>query len=175
MGSESFDFSISGTIEPMQQPSTNTCWATVATMMVSWKDQQNHTIEQVMTKADSNYLQRFQQNKLLDLVNQLPGFLNALNMIGEPPQNPQISTYLNLLQSAGPIWLWTSEISSTPNIMHARILTGMSGDGTDTSTILDLIDPGDGQNHNETFDQFITKFEAEIGATGVPVIQIIHF
>ena len=38
------DYRVPNLPMPVKQPSTMVCWATVATMMASWRDQQTHTL-----------------------------------------------------------------------------------------------------------------------------------
>ncbi|MEA2567041.1 MAG: lysozyme, partial [Actinomycetota bacterium] len=43
----SFTYDVPGTVEPLVSPTPALCWATVATMLVSWRDQQPHPITMV--------------------------------------------------------------------------------------------------------------------------------
>jgi len=44
------------------QPSSDTCWATVATIMMSWRDKVSYTIVAVMKKAGPAYENKFASN-----------------------------------------------------------------------------------------------------------------
>jgi hypothetical protein len=108
-----------------------------------------------IVKAVSQYLDVFNNNQPL-LDTQKPDFLNAVNLIGEAPTNYDINGYLNFLQTRGALWIIDSEDPVHPFSLHARILTGISDDASDTSTTIKLIDPANGQTHRD----FVDKFEA---------------
>jgi len=44
------------------------------------------------------------------------------------------------------------------NTVHARVLIGIGGDGTPDGTILSVIDPADGQVHEETLGVFSARY-----------------
>jgi Papain-like cysteine protease AvrRpt2 len=52
---------------------------------------------------------------------------------------------LQLLKTHGPIWVTTDEDPSALFAIHARIITGMVGDGTPDGTLLRVTDPAGAQ------------------------------
>ncbi|MCB0263900.1 MAG: hypothetical protein KDH98_12155, partial [Calditrichaeota bacterium] len=171
-GSESFDYNVPGIVPIIAQPSNLTCWATVATMMVSWKDSVSYPITDVMDSAGAIYRTKFDNNQGL-LGSEKPAFLAALGLTGEAPQSYSVQGFRNLLESVGPLWATTDELPGDGFAIHARIVTGMFGDGTPENTFLRINDPAGGRQYSETFLKFMQKFE-EVAAGGLRV-QIVHF
>ena len=171
----SIDYDIPGYIDGIIQPSENTCWATVATMMKEWKDQRSYSIEGVMSIVGPEYLQKFKDDKTL-LGSEVPMFLGASGLVAENPASYNIDGYLNLLKSYGPLWVTISPNPGDPFSAHAVILTGISGDGTPSGTMFKLMDPLDGKLHTPSFDQYLQQYEALALTPGSPLIfQIQHY
>jgi papain like cysteine protease AvrRpt2 len=169
------DYEVPGTVPIIAQRSSNTCWAAVTTMMYSWKNKTSYEIEDVMNRAGSIYLDMFKNDQILDS-SQKDDFLSVTNMVGEPPVNYDISGYLNLLQLYGPLWITSSMDPTLPfDTLHARILKGITGDSTDTGTIFKLINPDGGIADDETFRDFVDRFEAEVGTSRPLITQIVHW
>lgn len=99
-----------------------------------------------------------------------------MGLVGEAPTSYNINGYLQLLQTYGPLWITTSPNPGSPFSLHARILTGISGDGTPAGTTFKFMDPADGRLHSETFSQFVNEYEAWANQPNTPLIlQIQHF
>jgi hypothetical protein len=47
-----------------------------------------------------------------------------------------------------------------PNIVHARIITAITGDGSVDGTFLSIIDPEGGRRYRENITLFTQRFEA---------------
>lgn len=128
-------------------------------MMKEWKDQSSYSIEDVMKMAGAEYLKMFKNGDWLK-GKQKTAFLSALNLVAEPPASYNVNGYLHLLRTYGPLWITTSPNPDQPFSKHARILTGISGDGTPGRTVFEFMDPRDGRQHSETFTEFIVHYEA---------------
>ncbi|MFL5652799.1 MAG: papain-like cysteine protease family protein [Ktedonobacteraceae bacterium] len=150
-----YNYVIPGVVPAIAQPSENTCWATAATMLVSWRDQASYAIEQVMDAAGS----------------EKENFLFVLGFQGEQPMNYTVDGLLSLLQSYGPLWITTEE---EPFSVHARILIATSGNGSVDGTFLEFIDPVGGQTYDESFRQFGQKFEALVDPDYSLRVQIVY-
>src|SRR5689334_18974774 len=62
----SFDavsYKVPGIVNPIRQPSSMVCWATVTTMMISWKRQQSLSIETAIGSVGSVYLTKYKNNQ----------------------------------------------------------------------------------------------------------------
>lgn len=176
-GQSLLDYTVPGSIPVIAQVKTWGCWATVSTMMVSWKDQTGHTIEQVLNRAGSIYLTTY-NNDVTGLTGSQKGaFLSSLGFLGEPPMNISVFGMENLLRNHGPIWVTTDEDPSANFSTHARIIKGMVGDRTVDGTSLRIIDPDGGREYSESFRTFTSKFEevARGDAATSLRVQIVHF
>src|SRR5690242_8255703 len=60
---EAIDYAVPGTIVTLAQPSSNTCWATAATILVSWKEMRSIEISEVMERAGAMYRTKFDNNR----------------------------------------------------------------------------------------------------------------
>jgi hypothetical protein len=155
-----------------------TCWATVATMMVSWRDQMGYPITAVMDMAGPAYRAKFDANGGLSGAEK-GAFLAALGLQAEPPMDYAVEGLLGLLQTYGPIWVTTDEDPSEGFAVHARIVTGMVGDGTVDGTMLRVVDPAGGRRYQESFRAFGDKFDevarGDMRDGGEFRPQVVHF
>ena len=58
-GPAAIDFQVPGRLRPLKQDNAMACWATVATILVSWKRDTNATVENVLTDAGQEFLDLF--------------------------------------------------------------------------------------------------------------------
>ena len=172
-GTVNFDYKVPGIVPAIAQPSSMTCWATVATMMVSWRDKASYRIQDVMDIAGQTYRNKFDNNQGL-AGSEKDAFLASLGMIGEPPMSYTVDGLKALLETYGPLWVTTDEQSGAGFSIHARIITGMFGNGTVDGTLLRVNDPAGGRKYTETFRTFLQKFE-EVAAAGALRVQVVHF
>ncbi|RAP36984.1 peptidase C39 [Legionella quinlivanii] len=160
-----------GGITPIKQESANTCWATVATMMMRWKDGTNYTVEQVMTKAGPQYLNYYNQKQGLPYTEK-QDFITALKMKGEPVAPYTAENYHAWLIEYGPLWVTTDADEGKGFSAHARIITGISND----KKTLELIDPAQGKKLTQSFEEFSNSFnELVTDSPLVPSTQVVHF
>lgn len=164
-------FEVEGEIPLIQQPNSMACWATVATMLMSWNEQQSFGIETAMDMAGPIYRQMFDQADGLP-ASMHQQFAEACGMTIDYPQCYTSEGIYNLLYDYGPIIAITDEDPGEYFAIHARIIKGIHSDTTPGTTYLMIIDPGTGTEYNETFEDFSSKFEAVDGA---PRIQVMHF
>ena len=163
------DYTVSGYIPVMAQPSTMTCWATAAAVLLSWQNQASYSPEQAAAMAGSNYSQKFRSNQGLNS-NEASRFLSAVGLRKQPLQGYTIRKFTALLQSKGPLLTTTRELAG----LHARIVIGIYGDGTPNGTNLKVIDPAGGRQYTERFSDFMRKYDRAQAETGFAV-QIVHF
>jgi len=149
---------VPGIVPELQQPSPNTCWATSATMLRSWKAKQSLTIQQVMKEAGPAYATAFANDKGLKGSDK-SGLLKALGMQAEPPQNYTVAGWAKLMTDHGPLWVTTNEGTAQSFAVHARVLVELDGDGSYDKTYVTLIDPAVGTRQKEPLKEFIRKFE----------------
>lgn len=162
------------TVPVVAQPSHMTCWAAVATMLLSWRDGTSYGIRDAVGSNDPTWAAKFDAGSGLRPAEKEP-FLSAMGLVAEPPMNYSVEGLYELLVDHGPLWLTTDENTASGFSIHARVLVGMSGDGTIENTTLTLIDPNGGRVVRESFETFAEKFEEEAIDAGVFRIQVVHW
>src|SRR5262245_45198225 len=169
------DYTAPGLVAPLAQPSGMTCWATVTTMMMMWRDQMSITIPTALGRAGAAYVTKFNNNQGLTAAEKA-AFLAAAGLTYEYPQSLTAGGWEALLRRYGPLWVTTDENPGAGFSIHARIMTGIHGDGTDAGTSLDIVDPNGGRTYKENLGAFRTKYESEALDPKQPLrIQIVHW
>jgi hypothetical protein len=150
------------------------CWATVYTMMLSWRRQQSFDIPSALEAVGKPYVSVFQTNTGLP-PSEFGPFLRAAGMACQPMMNLAIAEWERLLRIHG--LLWVGALSSTrPGAgLHSRIVEGVSGNGTPDGTSLMIIDPAGGRQYLEGFRSFVAKYEGAVHRTTGEYYQIRHF
>jgi hypothetical protein len=170
------NYSIPGILPTLKQPMDWACWATVATMMYSWKNNGSYDIETALAKIGNTYLDIYKKNSGLSPKDK-SGFLYSAGLVAEAPQNYFPRGWNDLLKKYGALWVTTAE--GVGFSVHARILTGIFGDGTFDGTSLTIADPADGRIHTETVTVFAKKFEEvarqDLGSGGELRPQVVHY
>lgn len=169
---------VSGTVPNLKQDNEMACWATAATIMMSWKRSKTMTVLEALAEAGNKYVQLFKDKKGLPS-SEKTAFITALKMVGEPPANYPAQQYVNWLKTYGPLWITTDSASGSGDFSpHARILTRITGNsGGDGSKInLDFMDPATGSIVTESFQDFINAFEQMVtdNQSGL-FVQVVHF
>lgn len=169
---------IPGILSKIKQPNPMACWATAATIMVSWKNQASYTVEQVMAMAGQIYLDKLNNGEGL-LSSEKDAFLTTLKLIGEPPANFPPQQYIDWIKEYGPLWITTDASVPTDSFSpHARILFRIEGTNTDDGSGMRFVfvNPATGAESSESFAEFIASFEAMVTDNpGNLFIQIVHF
>jgi hypothetical protein len=101
----SFDavfYKVPGIVNPIRQPSSMVCWATVTTMMISWKRQQSLSIETAIGGIGTFYLNKYKNNQGLTADEKIP-FLKTAGFLFEYPESLSIGGWERLLKNNGPI------------------------------------------------------------------------
>lgn len=168
------DYTIPGLFAPLAQPSSMACWATVYTMLLSWRRQQSLKIEDALAQTGQRWLDMYNANT------GLPGdehgaFFTAAGLIAEPLQSFSIEGWEQLLRNYGPVIVTANEAPGKAWAMHARVITGIRGDGTPENTMFTMVDPSGGRTYQESIAVFIPKYEDEVRRTGDSRIQVAHW
>lgn len=172
--SNKIDYHIPGAIDARKQPSGMTCWATVYTMLESWRRQQSISIETALGDLGGKWLSMFKNNKGLSAADKKV-FVKATGLLDYEPFNPSIEGWRDMLKEFGPIWVTTNENPGGTWAIHARVIIGIKGDGTSKGTSFTIIDPASGRKYSETIETFWPKFEDEMFRTNRGRIQILHW
>ncbi len=161
-------------IDVVKQPSKMTCWAAATTMMVSWKEGQSISTPDVLADIGKEYVEKFNRKKGL-LSSEKARFLAAAGLEAEAPVNLTISGWEDMLRTYGPLWVTTDKETDEDFTVHARIMTGIYGDGTPNGTFVKIINPAGGRKYDEKFSKFVKEYEKLIADTGRACIQIVHW
>lgn len=177
MSSRAFNtisYDIPGNFWVLAQPSGMACWATVFTMMKTWRSQREMTIEQAVGTVGQKWVDIYKADTGLS-GDDKPTFISTAGLVAEPPQSYSIEGWENLLRSYGPVWITTDEAPGAAWAIHARIITGIYGDGSPENTKFKIVDPAGGRRYEESIAVFIPKYEEEVRRTGYMRIQVVHW
>lgn len=161
-------------IRLLKQPKSMDCWATALTMLYSWKNNDNSIkISDLLKEYGEPYPLLFETNAGISVLDEEKLYQKAgLTVLKRV--NPLIKSWYDLLKAHGPLSI-TVAIKSNGNpskrFIHALIINGIKGDGSNDGTLIDYIDPGDGKQWNVKFSKFIKLYE---GASNWP-LQIIYW
>jgi Papain-like cysteine protease AvrRpt2 len=164
---QTVDYTVPGTVVVLKQDG-NTCWATTATMLLSWKSQSSMTIESVCAKAGPEFTQLYNNRQALppEMKN---GFLKGCGLVAIPPSSYTVSGFLDLLETHGALWVTVD--SADAAMTHAVLVTGINGDGSLDGTNVNFANPADGKSESLSFREFETRFE---NAAGLADIQLVY-
>lgn len=164
-----YNYTVPGKIPILKQENKMACWATVVTMLVSWKENKEYTVERVLEKSGKEYLDLFFDEKGLESCGKKncpsPSKEDLLKKLGMQAEGPQSFTemgWLNLLKEHGPLWI-TSQLKRENDELakfstHARILFGMNRDDKGV-VLMKIIDPETGTSYDEKFEDFFRRYE----------------
>jgi len=163
-------------VTPVQQPSRNSCWAAAANMLMNWKSGIDAPIRSVVTTAGPNFVIIYddtfdQSGRLGSGISPADEklFYQALGLSVIQGLSPTPAGWGAMLSDHGPLSITVDAVPGL-GFMHALVVKGIDGEGGIQNTIVNYIDPADGQNHNERFDRFLDLYD---GASTWP-LQIIH-
>jgi hypothetical protein len=166
-GTQSCSFTVSDAPSLVPQGqfcSSNTCWASALTMMLSYRDHQSYSTDTVLKMLGPVYVDKYKNNQGLTQ----DEFIQITTRIGLTGQSGflDLDEIKDMLQKYGPIMIVDAENSNNPSILHARVIIGVREDCTDSNlndaelTILDPLNPNSGNPIGENFDITLSKFES---------------
>lgn len=150
------EYQVPGQVPLLQQPKDMDCWITVTTMLWSWRDQKAYTIDAVAKKLGKPWSKYYTANSGLNFNEQKP-FIKAAGFTSEPPANYMLEGYLDFLKQYGPLWITTGN----GFVAHARLLTGIEGDGSYEKSTFIFINPSNGKIERQNALEFVLEFEEE--------------
>lgn len=153
------DYSIPGILPVIPQPTPNTCWAAVFTMMYSWKSNSSIPIGDALAAVGANYVAMFNRDIGLDS-NSAQSLYNAAGLEPLYSFNPTIDGWVALLKKYGPLYVDVGY--NVANVgTHAIIVTGISGDGSPDGSSITYVDPIGGTTNTLKFRDFLAKYGAQ--------------
>lgn len=168
---------VSGTV-PILRQIGDTCWATTATMLISWKEGRSLSPEDVVARAGSAYTALYQHRNVLPF-GVADAFFSSLHFLAEPPKDYTFEGWAELIRMYGPLWVTTARTPTHPRSVHAFVMVGATSDGSADRSFVSLIDPATGTQRTQRFADFATAFDnmarAELGAGADLAPQVLHF
>ncbi|MEM6721116.1 MAG: papain-like cysteine protease family protein [Bacteroidota bacterium] len=144
-------------VKPLKQPSSMSCWATVYTMMISWKKNKAYSVNEVVNDFGDPWKDYFETNRGLPY-DKIETFIEDFGLAYLPPANYISSVYEDLLRENGPLWITSGDGFSS----HARLLVGIYDDPINNKKIFEFIDPKNGEKQQQSFSDFIKEYEEEV-------------
>jgi hypothetical protein len=151
------------------QPSSNSCWAAAATMLVSWHDSVDYSIEAVVRMAGGTYYidRYFNPNAKPRVDKPIPfaeftAFLQQLGIAIGPPASFTPAGICDLLHKHGPIG-----VTLGGAIAHEIVVWGIDTDPTtnECSVVYHDPNPGVGAASMMSFTDFDAKYGSGAAAT----------
>ena len=153
------DYRVPGTLPVIAQPTSNTCWAAVFTMMYCWKNDRSTTIPVALSTIGQKYVDMFNRDVALDAQSAKVLYDDA-GLIQIVSFSPTVDGWSSLLHKYGPLYVdvgYNQQNAGT----HAIIIIGISGDGSADGTSVTYVDPIGGQTVTLKFGEFMGKYEAK--------------
>lgn len=147
---------------PIQQPTSNSCWATVLTMLLSWKENKHLDIEQVANRFGRKYSDLLAQSetKGIEINDEIELYKKAdLEIMRQ--LNPSIDGWESYLKEFGPLSVTLDANPPYGGTIHAVLVTGIYGRIDAQNTDISYIDPLDGKEHLINFMDFLKMYEAK--------------
>jgi len=157
-------YQVPGLFFPVRQPTPNTCWAAMFTMMLSWRRQQSIEIAHAVAELGGQYSTYFQRDEGLP-ISANRELARAAGMRAEQLMNLTAEGWAGLLQRHGLLWTsygWQEFNDGGDEVRagrHIVIVYGIQGDGSAEGTTVYYADPADGARHEMTFGSFVQRHE----------------
>jgi len=165
-------FEVSPAPAAIAQPSPNTCWAAAGAILLSWLHRTSLTVTAAADQLGGGWRSMLDADHPLSVA-EVVSYSGALGLVAEPPMDYLPRGILRLLQQHGPLLVIGDNAIDGDHLVHARIVTGLRGDGTSDGTTVRYLDPADGGTHDETFTEFLSQIDtSDAVATG---LGIMHF
>lgn len=170
VGEQALDVAIDPPITPIQQRSNRVCWAAGGAMMRSWQLRTPQSQETVLDNLGGDWRARFDRDEALPPAD-FRAFLAALGLVEEAPHRFTPQGLARLL-AAGPLLIVGDDGVEDNRIVHVRIVTRVTGDGTPNGTRVIAADSAGGAEVPLEFTVFTRNLEAsEPAATGLGVFH----
>ncbi|MGC4038711.1 MAG: papain-like cysteine protease family protein [Chitinophagaceae bacterium] len=165
---------VKGSLYGLQQPTANSCWATVLTMLFSWKEQRRENTDSLLKRFGNKFVQLYRQSATrgIGISDEIELYQKAgLTIMRQ--LDPSIEGWAEFIRNFGPLSLTVDASPPFGGTVHAILIVGIRGKTDGSNTTLYYIDPQDGELHTTPFMTFLKMYEAKF-AVDWP-IQIIHF
>lgn len=160
------NYVVPGTIRPIRQRNSMSCWAAMFTMMYSWKHKISIPVEAAVETLGQQYVDVYTQNNGLP-ISANRRLAQAAGMTAEPLQNWGIDGWASMLRRYGLLWTSYAWQNSTRQGRHIIIFYGLRH--TNRGQFILYVDPSDGRRHEMPFSQAVAQHE--LGFTMTPLSE----
>ena len=170
------NYMVPGTVPVIAQTKHMDCWAVTTAILVSWKENKVIPTKDLVARLSDDLRVFYDTDAGIDQKDQAR-LIAQIPFKQEAPQNYSVAGWLSLLKSAGPLWVTTAfPLPGKKWGLHARVVSGINGDGTPDGTTLHLIDPDGGKVSDKTVTAFAKEMEDVAKADGATDIRplVIH-
>lgn len=169
LASPALNLNVTYQVTPIKQFLEKSCWAVSTNMLYNWKYNLNIQVRDMVKLAGAKYLAIFDNNDTGIYPEDEINFYKYFGLEVIYGQNPSIEGWASYLKKYGPLSI---TVKNTLGI-HAIVMTGIVGDGSDSGTNVMYIDPSNGISDTFTFKDFLVLYENK-DSVAWPV-QIIHW
>jgi hypothetical protein len=149
-------------VELIPQDKSNACWLASSSMMETWRTGTHYSLSdtlKVLDASGTSFSTIYNNDQGLSFANY--NIITQTLGLTQLPAASYTIEYLTSILNNGPI-MAVIMYSSSSNIAHMIVITGISGDGTPEGTNLQINDPlplNAGKTYTIAFNDFLSKFE----------------
>jgi hypothetical protein len=149
-------------VELIPQDKSNACWLASSSMMETWRTGTHYSLSdtlKVLDASGTSFSTIYNNDQGLSFANY--NIITQTLGLTQLPAASYTIEYLTSILNNGPI-MAVIMYSSSSNIAHMIVITGISGDGTPEGTSLQINDPlplNAGKTYSIAFNDFLSKFE----------------
>jgi len=149
------DTVISG-VPAVNQVKSKGCWAAAVTMLRSFQAKQTLDIATVLAEVGAPYPDMYQNDTGLE-PSDTAAFMTAFHLQDATLGALTAEAIAEQLKARGPLWVVVDEDPAATFSVHARVITGVRGDGSPGNTDVIYNDPAGGREEREKLSAFIAK------------------
>jgi hypothetical protein len=149
------DMVIAG-IPALSQVKSRGCWAAAVAMLRSHERQQSLTIETVLAEVGEPYVTMYANDVGLK-PSETAAFMQAFGLRDATIGALTAEAIAAQLRERGPLWVVVDEDPAATFSVHARLITGIRGEGDAADTEVIYNNPASGREETETLASFIAK------------------
>ena len=127
-------------------------------MLKSWEAQQSIPIETVLAEGGQSYVDKYKNNTGM-LPNEVATFMQDFKLRDASIGALTAAGLAQQIKDRCPLWVIVDQDQTVSFSVHARVITGISGDGTPQGTKVIFNDPAQDKPNEQTLQQLIIELE----------------
>jgi len=170
-----YNYTVPGNKSLIGQPTNMTCWATSYTMITAWKRQTPLLqIRDAVAAVGKQWVDMYDNNQGLPPA-QAEQFFRQAGMRCGAMMCYSPRGWISLLRNHGLLWIGSANLPAGAGGLHARVIEGFTGDGSNWDSWMHVMDPATGgMRYDELFGLFTAKYEQTF-KPGNMTYQIAHY